>query len=64
MNDQRGVYLNKNPEDATLIENKLRKTIGDNGVEFKTYVIVCKNLILVLLVPKRIFGRKRKNLRR
>ena len=38
LNGQRDVYLQKNPEDANLNENKLRKTVGDNGVELKKLV--------------------------
>ena len=35
INDQRNIYLKKNPEDANLTENDLRNLVRDNGEEFK-----------------------------
>ena len=37
-NCQRNVYLQKNPEDANLNENELRKIVQDNGPELKRII--------------------------
>ena len=34
INDQRNIYLKKNPEDANLTESELRKIVEENGEEF------------------------------
>ena len=34
VNDQRNIYLKKNPEDANLTECELRKIVQENGTEF------------------------------
>ena len=35
INDQRNIYLKKNPEDANLTESELWKIVEENGEEFK-----------------------------